>query len=177
MDYDGATSSFRPHQTQTKTTILNGDVTLGRAFDMTPTFTVTPYLGSGYRYWRRDIQPNNRVLGLLENYRWFYGTLGLEGTWKASERFNIGADVRVIRPFDAKLDVKINPETTLDLAPRTGYRLALPLRWSFGGRFGLAFEPYYEHQEFGASAPKNGLLEPASDSDIFGLSLSGRFNF
>ncbi len=177
VDYDGATSSFRPHLTQTKTTILNGDLTLGRAIDLTPTFAVTPYLGGGYRYWRRDIQPNNGILGLQENYRWFYGTLGLEGTWKAGDRFSVGADVRLIRPFNAKLDVKINPGTTLDLAPRTGYRLALPMRWSFGGRFGVAVEPYYEHQEFGASATKNRLLEPASDSDIFGLSVSGRISF
>jgi hypothetical protein len=177
VDYDGATSSFRPHQTQTKTTILNGDLKLGRGFDLTHTFAVTPYLGAGYRYWRRDIQPNNGILGLVENYRWFYGTLGLEGTWKASDRFSVGADVRLIRPFDAKLDVKINPGTTLDLAPRTGHRLALPIRWSFGGRFGVTVEPYYEHQEFGASAPKNRFLEPASDSDIFGLSVSGRIGF
>jgi Outer membrane protein beta-barrel domain len=177
VDYDGATSSFRPHQTQTNTTILNGAATIGYAYAATRTLTLSPYLGAGYRYWRRDIQPNNGVLGLLENYRWFYGVVGVEGTLKTSDRFSVGADVRVIRPFDAKLDVKINPETTLDLAPHTGYRLALPMRWSFGGRFGVALEPYYERQEFGASAPKNRLLEPASDSDIFGLSVSGRISF
>ena len=53
VDYDGATSSFRPHKTQTETTIYDGMATLGRAFNGSESFGFTPYLGAGYRYWRR----------------------------------------------------------------------------------------------------------------------------
>jgi Autotransporter beta-domain len=177
VDYDGATSAFRPHKTQTETTIFNGLASVGYAFSISDSFALTPYLGAGYRYWRRDIQPNNGVAGLQEDYRWFYGALGLEALWQKSERFLIGADVRVIRPVNAKLDVKIVPETTLDLGSRTGYRIGMPLQWRFNRRFGISMEPYYEHQELGASAPKNRVLEPSSDSDNFGLQVSGRLLF
>ena len=177
VDYEGATSSLRAYQTQTETTIFDATVIFGRAFESSESVTLTPYLGAGYRYWRRDIQPNNGVLGLLETYRWFYGALGVEATWKKSDRLSFGVDVRAIRPFNAQLDVEISPATTLDLAARTGYRFGLPVHWSFGGKFGLSIEPYYERQEWGASAPKNGILEPASASDIFGVHLSGRFAF
>ena len=177
VDYDGATSSFRPHKTQTETTIYDGMATLGRAFNGSESFGFTPYLGAGYRYWRRDIQPNNGVSGLLEAYRWFYGVIGVEAAWKKSDRLSLGADLRAVRPFNAKLDVEISRTTTLDLASRTGYRLGLPIRWSFGGKFGVGIEPYYERQELGASAPKNGILEPSSDTDIFGIHVTARLMF
>ena len=177
VDYDGATSSFRPHRTQTDTQIFNGMASLGYAFKSANRVSLTPYIGAGYRYWRRDILPNSGVSGLLENYRWFYGALGLELDWKNSEPFSIGADLRFIRPINPKLDVKISPETTLDLGPRTGFRLGVPINWSLRGNFGIALEPYYERQDLGASPPKNGVLEPSSDTDIFGIHLSGRFTF
>ncbi len=177
VEYDGATSASRPHQTQTETTILNGLASVGYAYAPSETITLTPYLGAGYRYWRRNILPKNGVLGLLEDYRWFYGALGLEIAWQKSERFRAGADLRLIRPIDAKLDVNITSETTLDLGSRTGYRLGVPLEWYFGRRFGVSLEPYYEGQEIGASAPKNGILEPSSDTDNFGIHFSGRLAF
>lgn len=177
VDYDGATSAFRPHKTQTETTILNGLASVGYAFSINDSISMTPYLGAGYRYWRRDIQPKNGVAGLLENYRWFYGALGLEAQWRKSERFRLGADFRVIRPINAKLDVHITPETTLDLGARIGYRIGIPLQWSFNRRFGISLEPYYERQELGASVPKNGVLEPSSDSDLFGVHATGRLMF
>ena len=177
VDYDGATSAFRPHKTQTETTILNALASVGYAFSINDSISMTPYLGAGYRYWRRDIQPNTGVAGLLEDYRWFYGALGLEAQWRKSERFRVGADLRLIRPIEAKLDVHINPETTLNLGSRTGYRIGLPFQWRFNRRFGISLEPYYERQELGASAPKNGVLEPSSDTDIFGLHASGRLTF
>jgi Autotransporter beta-domain len=177
VDYDGATSSFRPHRTQTDTQIFNGTASLGYAFNSANPVTLTPYLGGGYRYWRRDILPNNGVSGLLENYRWFYGVLGLEVGWQKSERFSIGADLRFIRPINPKLDVKIARETTLDLGPRTGVRFGVPMNWSLRGNFGIALEPYYERQALDASPAKNGILEPASETDIFGVHLSGRLRF
>ena len=177
VDYDGATTSFRPHQTRTDTRIFNGMASLGYEFAASERVSLTPYLGAGYRYWKRDILPNRGVSGLLEEYRWFYGAAGLELAWKKSERWRFGADVRLIRPVDAKLDVAITPATTLELDIQTGYRIGLPIQWSLSHRFGVSVEPYYERQDFGASLPKNGILEPASDSHIFGVHLNGRWTF
>ena len=177
VDYDGATSSFNPHRTRTDTQIYDGVVSLGYAFPISERVSLTPFIGSGYRYWRRDIQPNNGVSGLLENYHWFYGVLGLATQWQASEKLSIGIDVRLIRPINPQLDVKFTPEVTLDLESRTGYRVAIPLRWSMTKHFGLSLAPFYEHQEFGASAPKGGFLEPSSDSRVFGFRLSGQVYF
>ncbi len=177
VDYDGATSAFRPHQTQTDTLILNAMASVGYEFGSDASFTLTPYGAVGYRFWRRDILPSNGVRGLREDYRWMYAAAGLELGWRKSERFRFGADFRLIRPIDAKVDVRITPETTLELGSRTGYRVALPMLWSFGQRFGVAFEPYYERQELGASAPKNGILEPSSDTNAFGMNITGRVMF
>ena len=177
VDYDGATSAFRLHQTQTETLILNGIASVGYEFSVDQTFALTPYGGIGYRFWRRDILPNNGVGGLREHYRWIYAAAGLELGWRASESLRIGADLRLIRPVQAKVDVLISPETTLELGSRTGYRIGLPMLWSLSQRFGVALEPYYERQEFGASAPKNGILEPSSDSDIFGVHATARWMF
>ena len=177
VDYDGATTTFRPHQTRTDTRIFDGIASLGYEFVASERVSLTPYLDAGYRYWKRDILPNRGLGGLLEEYRWFYGAAGLELAWKKSERFRFGADVRLIRPIDAKLDVAITPATTLDLGIQTGYRVGLPFQWTLGRRFGVSLEPYYEQQDFGASLPKNGILEPASDSHIFGVHLNGRWTF
>ena len=177
VDYDGATTAFRPHQTRTDTRIFNGMASLGYEFAASERVSLTPYLGAGYRYWKRDILPNRGVGGLLEEYRWSYAALGLELAWQKSERLRFGADVRLVRPVDAKLDVAITPATTLELDAQTGYRIGLPIQWSFSPRFGVSVEPYYERQDFGASLPKNGILEPASDSHVFGVHLNGRWTF
>lgn len=177
VDYDGATSSGNPHQTDTDTDIFDVIATGGYSFALGDSVTVAPYAGAGYRYWRRDILPNRGVSGLLEVYRWPYAAVGLELGLFQSERFQGGIDVRLIRPINPKLEVDINPDTTLDLGARTGYRISLPLRWSFGKAQGILLEPSYERQEIGASPPRNGIFEPSSDADIFSLSLSWRLRF
>jgi Autotransporter beta-domain len=177
VEYDGATSSGRPHRTDTDTDIFDFLATGGYSFAMGGSVTLAPYIGAGYRYWRRDILPNRGVSGLLEVYRWPYATVGLELGLYRTERFQGGIDVRFVRPINPKLDVDINPETTLDLGARTGYRVALPLRWSFGASQGILLEPYYEHQEIGESPPRNGILEPSSDTDIFAVNLTWQMRF
>ena len=177
VDYDGATQSGSPHKTETGTDIFDVMVTAGYSFAVGGSVTLAPYLGAGYRYWRRDILPNAGVRGLLEVYRWPYAMVGLDLGLFQTERFQGGIDVRLIRPIDPKLDVGISPETTLDLGARTGYRVSLPLRWSFGASQGILFEPFYERQEIGASRARNGILEPSSDTDIFAVNLSWRLRF
>lgn len=177
VDYDGATSSGNPHQTETDTDIFDLIVTGGYSFDLAKSVTLAPYLGAGYRYWQRDILPNRGVSGLLEVYRWPYATVGLELGLFQTDRFQGGVDVRLIRPVNPKLDVDINPETTLELGARTGYRVSLPLRWSFGASHGILLEPYYERQEIGASPPRNGILEPRSETDLFAVNLTWRLRF
>ena len=177
VDYDGATSLGNPHKTETSTDIFDGAVTGGYSFALGSSVSLSPYLGAGYRYWRRDILPNRGVSGLLEVYRWPYATLGLALDWVHSERFQGGIDVRLIRPINPKLDVNINRETTLDLGARTGFRVGLPMQWSFGASQGILLEPYYERLKIGASPPKNGILEPSSDTDIFAVNLSWRLRF
>jgi len=177
VDYDGATSSGNPHQTDTETEILDVLATGGYSFALSDSVSLAPYIGAGYRYWRRDILPNRGVSGLLEVYRWPYATVGLELGLCQTERFQGGIDVRLIRPIDPKLDVDINPATTLDLGARTGYRVSLPLRWSFGASQGILLEPYYERQDIGASPAKNGILEPSSDTGTLAVNLSWRLRF
>jgi hypothetical protein len=177
VDYDGATSSGNPHQTDTDTDIFDVIATGGYSFALGNSVTVAPYAGAGYRYWRRDILPNRGVSGLLEVYRWPYAALGLELGLFQSERFQGGIDVRLVRPINPKLEVHFDPDTTLDLGARTGYRISVPLRWSFGKSQGILLEPSYERQEIGASPPRNGILEPSSDMDSFGVSLSWRLRF
>jgi hypothetical protein len=177
VDYDGATSSGNPHKTDTDTRLFDAMMTGGYSFGGGSSVTLAPYLGAGYRYWRRDILPNRGVSGLLETYRWPYAVVGLELGLYKTERFEGGIDVRLVRPINPKLDVEIDTETTLDLGSRTGYRLSFPLNWSFGPAQGILLEPYYERQEIGASPPRNGILEPRSHTEIFALNLSWRLRF
>ena len=176
VDYDGATSRGNPHQTDTRTDIYNVMGSVGYSFSPTQTISLTPYAALGYRDWRRDILPNRGVSGLLENYYWFYAASGLALGVNSGEHFRWGVDARLILPINPQLDVDFN-STNLDLDPRVGYRLALPLTWSFAHSQGIKLEPYYERQKMGESPPRNGILEPRSDSKHFGINLNWRFRF
>ena len=123
-----------------------------------------------------DIQPNRGVSGLLEDYYWPYASSGLALGMVSGEHFRWGVDARLILPINPQLDVHFN-DTNLDLDARVGYRVALPLTWSFGRSQGIKLEPYYERQKMGESPPRNGVLEPRSDSKFFGINLNWRFRF
>lgn len=151
---------------------------------------LTPYVGIGYRDWRRG---ENALPDYLEKYTWGYVPVGLNYVSRF-DRWTIGADVALQFPFnmDAKTDMDHAIDSaTFHLKARTGFRAELPVSVDISKSadamkvFGF-LTPYYQHWGIGASndvtvtsggVPVGILYEPKSDTNIFGFQVGIGVNF
>ncbi|HJY76794.1 MAG TPA: outer membrane beta-barrel protein [Burkholderiales bacterium] len=175
-DYGGQTQTGVPANTNTDEQLWSAGLRLERQIQM-GSVSLSPYLGFGYHEWRRDIKNgrtvnNTPVNGLLEIYSWKTAELGALlglGSW---QRFEVAVDARVFRTVGPELEVRLpgdTRDTILQLGERTGGRLALLGSYPRDARLRLRLEVFYEQWSFGRSPPRNGVLEPDSDTQTAGV--------
>ncbi len=68
-DYDGSTMSGVPLKDTTRNDFARLEMNAGYTYRGNLPFSITPYAGLGYRYWKRDI-------GYNETYSWWYIPVG-----------------------------------------------------------------------------------------------------
>ena len=179
IDYDGQTQPGGiPVKTNSDALIIDTHFKIGLNFDPSFDRGQKLYAGMGYRYWYRNILSGrdingDPVAGLLEEYRWFYGLLGYEVHFDASNNVKVGFDFRLTKMFNAKMDVDFlgfngYDNTSVNLGNKVGARFAMPV--AFKTRHSsLVVTPFYEIIDIGKSNTvvliRNGnLVDDNSDS-------------
>lgn len=183
IEYDGQTQGGTPVKTDSDALIMDTHFKIG--LNLNPSFDRGQklYGGMGYRYWYRNILSGrdinrNPVAGLLEEYRWFYGLLGYEVHFDASNNVKVGFDFRLTKMFNAKMDVdflgfKGYDNTSVKLGNKVGARLAMPVAIKMR-HSSLVVTPFYEIIDIGKSntvaLTRNGnLIDDNSDGFYDGV--------
>lgn len=160
IDYDGQTQGGTPVKTNSDALIIDTHFKMGLNFDPSFDRGQKLYTGMGYRYWYRNILSGrdingSPVAGLLEEYRWFYGLLGYEVHFDASNNVKVGFDFRLTKMFNAKMDVDFlgfrgYDDTSVKLGNKVGARLAMPVAIKMRDS-SLIVTPFYEIIDIGKS--------------------------
>jgi hypothetical protein len=187
--YDGSLLNGTPYSTNTSEFIAKSEADLGYKLFEEGRTTFSPYLGVGYRYWRRG---ENSGADYTELYTWWYGAAGLNVAHR-SGRWILGADAALLYPMFMKMTTTMGgnfDSTTFHIKPLPGVRLELPVQYELGRDIGTAYSifltPYYERWDIGKSpnvrmtrggvTTGNVFYEPKSGTDIFGLRLGFSVN-
>jgi hypothetical protein len=143
-----------------------------------------PFAGLGYRWWLRALQSSvtddaNRfpVNGASESWQSFYTRVGGRAAWSFTREFTLFAEAGGKYPF--------HNENRADFPGTDGVTIRPGSEWSAFAEIGVTykrFRPtlYYEGFRFSRSpvvpiGNNLGVLQPRSDSDIFGINLGWVF--
>ena len=190
ITYDGQTQSGTPLMSVSDALIIDSHYMSGKKFGTSYGRKQSIYVGLGYRYWFRNILPGydnsgNPVAGILEEYSWFYGSLGYTVQFKASRTTQWSFDFRLTHMFNGKMDInflgfKNYDNTSVNLGNKLGARLAMPIKINTSGD-SFFVTPYYEIIDIGKSnavrvysggaATTSVIYEPRSETRNFGIEL------
>jgi hypothetical protein len=188
QDLEGNTTPYKS-STSEKIYLYEGDV--GYKLFNEGAATLTPYVGLGYRFWRRG---TNSLPGYVEDYTWYYWVAGLNCVWRIG-RFTVGADAAALVPFSTKMTTDVAGQydkASFNIKSRVGVGARLPLTYDIHhGRLKpfkvfVFLTPYYRYWAIKASdtvmLTQNGVqvaqaLEPDSRSHIYGADAGVGVNF
>jgi len=198
IKYDGETQiTAIPITSRSEALIMDTYVKFGKSFDVSYQRNQSLYIGLGYRYWFRNILPTvidspgspddgKTVAGLLEEYHWYYTLLGYQVNFNASDKVQVGFDLRLTHMFNAKIDIDHlgfggYDNNTLDLGNEAGARFAMPVEIKMSKSI-FFVTPYYEIIDIGKSnsaivtvggVPINRFIqEPRSETRNVGIELT-----
>ncbi len=148
--------------------------------------SVEPFAGLGYRWWLRALENSTAidangnlfpVGGYTEFWRTLYTRLGMRGSYSPGRDLTFFAEAGGRYPFLNRNSADFPGAGNITLEPEP--------RWSvfseIGARYGkLRTALFYEGFRFGQSRPVPigggvALLQPKTDSDIFGISVGWAF--
>ena len=150
-------------------------------------FSVEPFAGLGYRWWLRSLEDTTavdgsgnqvQVGGYTEYWQTLYSRIGLRGSYDPAGDLSFFAEAGGKYPFLNRNSTEFPGAGTVTLKPEP--------RWSAFSEIGvssgrLRAALFYEGFRFGQSpvVPVGGgigLLQPKTDSDIFGVNVGWTFN-
>jgi hypothetical protein len=187
VEYDGQacnvlTGECFSVESDTSYTGFKTELDVGLQFAASETFSLEPFSGLGYRWWRREIEDTDRASGGTEIWRVSYWRLGLRGDYRPVE------EVRTFAEFAVKLPIS-NEETAEDVGCFLGYCRDVDLEpgkeTSYYAEAGLKYQRFkavlfYEGLRFSESdaEPIGGgfaILQPKTEADIYGINLGWSF--
>jgi hypothetical protein len=139
--------------TRTDERIMDWSARVGRRLAGTERDRLAGYAGMGYRDWRRDIQ-STTLFGEIEEYRWWYASLGLRGQHSIDPQNRVGLDIRWLRPLSPQLDVQFKgPYDDIELEPRAanGMRLSLEVEHDLASGLSVWLSTWFEYWKLDAS--------------------------
>ncbi len=185
-DYDGTTQAGTPVTDTTDNVFFRVEWDVGYTFDSGEKSSVTPYVGWGYRYWKRGLGGSSPY---DEKYTWQYIPVGIRADFELNDRWNMGANVAARFMFGGKMRVKTRTENfKVDLGNKTGWFAEMPIRCKFSTAWSLVTTPWYEYSEIGKSnevyyiyagsfiAP-DPAYEPASTTHQYGINIGLVYSF
>jgi len=184
-DYDGSTMGGVPLKDTTRNDFARFEMNAGYTFKGNLPFSITPYAGVGYRYWKRDI-------GYNEFYSWWYLPLGVKVLYPVDPKWSVGLNASVNFMFDGRMTISYKDDTfantTVSLGNRPGYLVELPVSWRPRVNWAFTVTPWYEYSEIGespwepfyyADGTFTGFVvrEPSSRTHVYGVRLSTEYLF
>jgi hypothetical protein len=183
--YDGYLMPWKiPFKTQTNNLFLRLELNAGYTFQVTPIFSISPYIGFGLRFWSRDI---TSTAGYLEHYSWFYFPIGFKLTVEIGNSLSVGLDASVRIMFGGRLKAffidagHYNADMRVDLPGKTLYRIEIPVHIYFSHKYGMSVIPWYHYSAIGKSEIDQNFFnqtggvsawEPKSKTHQFGINLN-----
>ncbi len=158
VDHDGNTQQLQPHQTTTEQRIYRLLYKLSWSLQNTD----ADLYGKVYwQQWDRDIQPNNRVLGLFERYQWWSIEAGTEVPLMRKDRQDLLLGLGILTTLNGTIMIDLSDfgtgEPVLELGDGIGFfgELKYEIKQNNNSRFkfGLQLRTW----EFGRS---NTLIVP-----------------
>jgi hypothetical protein len=144
------------------------------------TATLAPYVGLGYRYWRRG---QNNLPDYEEDYAWWYGVVGANLAYRYRE-WLFGLDTAIDLPIGPGMTTNVAgllPTHTFILGFRPGFRIEAPVSYDVykgqGTKLFVFGTPYYQLWNVGASDTYLGFQEPESSTGVAGFRLGIGVNF
>jgi len=155
IDYDGQTQGGTPYKTQTDTVI--SDIGLLARFQLVPQqhFITVSY---GNDLWRRDILPNNGILGLYETYRWSTMKMGYEYRQRSGSHLIIFA-TEYLQHSNSEMKINfdgINP-ATIPLKDAAGWQGRIGYVYEFYNKWLLSIQ--YQYQQWSSERSENVLID------------------
>ncbi len=184
-DYDGSTMGGVPLKDTTHNDFARLEMDFGYTFKGSLPFSITPYTGLGYRYWKRDI-------GYNETYSWWYFPVGVKFLYPVNQKFSVGLNASMNIMFEGEMTISYKndllADTTVKLGNKPGYLLEIPVSWRPYVNWAFTVTPWYEYSEIGESPwePLNytdgaytGFVvrEPSSRTHQVGIRLSTEYLF
>jgi tetratricopeptide (TPR) repeat protein len=188
-DYDGAIQpTNEPLASTTRDELRKFQIEIGYTFKNNLPVSITPYIGYGYRYWKRALQDGvggrgTPVKGFTEDYSWSYIPLGLKIRYETQDRLSFGLNAAVNIMFNGKMTAYLSeagpayPDPELSLGNKIGYLLELPVTCSFTLNWAATLTPWYEYSAIGRSDVVSGVLEPASRTHQYGVRVGVEYIF
>jgi hypothetical protein len=118
------------------------------------------FLGLGNRAWDRDIQG---PFGLLEEYEWNYGEIGLSGTWYENGFFT-GFELSYQEALNPTMKAHINGGLDFDLGKTNGYKVRIPFGYNIDKAWSVSLNYVLDVWEIEQSNVVGGFVEPASET-------------
>ncbi|HET6489663.1 MAG TPA: tetratricopeptide repeat protein [Syntrophales bacterium] len=184
-DYDGSTLTGTPVTGTTRDDFARSEVNMGYTFKENLPLSITPYIGLGYRYWKRDI-------GYNETYSWWYLPVGVKFLYPVNQKFSVGLNASMNIMFEGWMTIStkndVYANTTVQLGNKLGYLAELPLSWRPYVNWAFTVTPWYEYSEIGQSPWEplyytNGtysgfvVQEPSSRTYQYGVRVSTEYLF
>ena len=160
--YKGATQEGIPIEvSDIIETIWNVEGDIGYILRLSHNLKITPYLGLGYRRWRRgqfQLIPTSLgyAFGYKEVYRWGYGIIGLNTEYE-KDKYDINFDLGIFLPFARKMTAYLDeiveqcPNPKFDLGFRPGMKLQMCIAYEFIKNWAVFIQPTYEWWQIGKS--------------------------
>jgi hypothetical protein len=184
VDYDGETlpPNILPVNSDVVYFGAKNEIDLGWRYS-TGNFSVEPFSGIGFRWWRRNLQNSAtrdakgnivQVRGYEEEWRSLYSRVGLRGYYIVSKDIRIFAEAGAKYPFDTENRVDFPGIGDVSVGPGG--------EWSAFAEIGAKykwFRPsiFYEGFRYSGSPvdAASRLFQPKSESDIIGVNLGVAF--
>ena len=184
-NYAGHTQSGLPHHTQTNEEVIR----LG-AHIIAPLYSNTNiYLATKYHQWNRNIQSNNGIASLFEQYQWWEIAVGSRISFWEKDRQAWIADIAILQTISPTIYVDLSSvdagSTNLNLGSDTGARLQLMWKTSVEDQYTYGINAFYEIWDFGVSNSQNtsggslslSIYEPESETRHTGIQFQLSFDY
>lgn len=178
VDYQGhkfdlQTGQRTPFTTQTGYTHFEVAANTGYIITLSRTFQLTPVAGFGYEVWNRELASGDPS-GYDELYSVFLGSIGGNGTYVASNNFQLFFGFKVKMPFSISETIDKFPRgqpqyTNLSISPGINPKLAFHIGGSVYGVLAV-----FDYETWTLSRSPNvqgGLHQPESSRTHFGIRL------
>jgi hypothetical protein len=127
----------------------------------------------------------------LENYSWGYIGPGIQAKYQISPQLDIGLNAKLMMMVGGKIDFiskdaatgQVTSTDNAELGNALQYEVELPITYHLSkdanSSLDLKLTPYYRSQDIarGSLSNNGNVLEPASNTSVYGATFGAQFNF